>query len=211
MALAPHCHAIEIVGSLRRNKPKVHDIDIVCAPVLASKNVKDGLFEKSIAWWTGLDVLSRMQGGVVLCQSPQDTLAAVTDERLKCAGLIPWPAGDKSKPTPNLVRGPDQWDCTLMFFCMDDLSQKPKPPAWAGLPVDIYIVSQERFELTKLIRTGSKDHNMSLAKIAKSQGMKLHADGRGIETADGQMKQIGTEEQVFGLLKLPYKHPHERE
>lgn len=30
--LAPYCHRIEIAGSVRRNKPEVKDIEIVCIP-----------------------------------------------------------------------------------------------------------------------------------------------------------------------------------
>ncbi len=43
--LAPHCERIEIAGSIRRQKPDVGDIEIVCIP----KPYETGLFASGIA------------------------------------------------------------------------------------------------------------------------------------------------------------------
>ena len=43
--LRPHCDRIEIAGSIRRKKPEVKDIEIVCIP----KPYETGLFESGIA------------------------------------------------------------------------------------------------------------------------------------------------------------------
>jgi DNA polymerase/3'-5' exonuclease PolX len=43
--LSPHCERIEIAGSIRRQKPEVKDIEIVCIP----KPYDTGLFESGIA------------------------------------------------------------------------------------------------------------------------------------------------------------------
>ena len=43
--LAPHCHRIEIAGSIRRKKPEVKDIEIVAIP----KPYETGLFASGIA------------------------------------------------------------------------------------------------------------------------------------------------------------------
>lgn len=43
--LSPHCHRIEIAGSIRRKTPEVRDIEIVCIP----KPYDAGLFESGIA------------------------------------------------------------------------------------------------------------------------------------------------------------------
>jgi len=43
--LSPHCHRIEIAGSIRRKKPQVKDIELVCI----SKPYDVGLFESGIA------------------------------------------------------------------------------------------------------------------------------------------------------------------
>lgn len=43
--LSPHCYRIEIAGSIRRKKPDVKDIEIVCIP----KPYETGLFASGIA------------------------------------------------------------------------------------------------------------------------------------------------------------------
>lgn len=43
--LAPHCERVEIAGSIRRRKPEVKDIEIVCIP----KPFETGLFASGIA------------------------------------------------------------------------------------------------------------------------------------------------------------------
>lgn len=43
--LAPHCYRIEIAGSIRREKPEVKDIEVVCIPHIYDT----GLFESGIA------------------------------------------------------------------------------------------------------------------------------------------------------------------
>lgn len=43
--LAPHCHRIEIAGSIRRKHPECRDIEIVCIP----KPYQVGLFESGFA------------------------------------------------------------------------------------------------------------------------------------------------------------------
>ncbi len=44
--LAPHCYRCEIAGSIRREKPDVHDIEIVCSP-RSGKPLQMELFEES--------------------------------------------------------------------------------------------------------------------------------------------------------------------
>jgi DNA polymerase (family 10) len=79
-----------------------------------------------------------------------------------------------------------------------------------GIPVDIYIASPETWATLLLIRTGSKEHNIKLAQRAKELGMKLRASGEGIEQGDGRLLKIDAEEEIFGLLDLPYVRPEER-
>lgn len=43
--MAPHCERIEIAGSIRRQKPEVKDIEIVCIP----KPFQTGIFEDGFA------------------------------------------------------------------------------------------------------------------------------------------------------------------
>ena len=82
--------------------------------------------------------------------------------------------------------------------------------AKTGIPVDLYIATPETWTTLLLIRTGSKEHNIKLAQRARELGMKLRASGDGIEDANGQLLRVGTEEQLFSLLQVPYISPEAR-
>jgi DNA polymerase (family 10) len=95
-----------------------------------------------------------------------------------------------------------------------------------AVQVDIYIATPETWATLLLIRTGSAAHNISLCSRAKSMGMRLHADGRGLEHTDSAVAVFGvlsnvqvgvepvncsTEADIFKALGLPFKRPEERE
>lgn len=80
----------------------------------------------------------------------------------------------------------------------------------SGIPVDMYIATRETWATLLLIRTGSKDHNIKLARRARELGMKLRASGDGIEKDDGNLLRVEAEEDIFRLLDVPYVLPEER-
>lgn len=80
-----------------------------------------------------------------------------------------------------------------------------------GIPIDLYIASQETWATLLLIRTGSKEHNIRLCQRARQLGMMLHASGEGIQDAIGRLLPIYDEKDIFQLLKLPYKEPESRD
>jgi DNA polymerase/3'-5' exonuclease PolX len=147
--LKPACDRIEVVGSLRRGKPTVHDIDIVLLP--------------------------KLQSGPSL--------------EIVLSGLI-----QRGSLTP--VRGKDK----IRSFVATK----------TGVPVDIYVATEETWATLLLIRTGSKEHNIKLARRALDLGMKLRASGDGIEGSDGTLTRVTAEEEVFSLLGLSYLRPEER-
>jgi DNA polymerase (family 10) len=90
-----------------------------------------------------------------------------------------------------------------------------------GVSVDIYIATPETWATLLLIRTGSKESNVRLCSLARQKGMKLHADGRGLEKClAGQGYELDnsttskiicdTEESIFQTLGLPYLPPEKR-
>ena len=78
------------------------------------------------------------------------------------------------------------------------------------IPVDLYFATQEQWWTLVVIRTGSKEHNIKLCSRAKARGMKLHADGSGIEREDGTYLVPDGEEDIFGILGLAYLEPKDR-
>ena len=88
---------------------------------------------------------------------------------------------------------------------------------------DIYIANETTWATMMLIRTGSKAHNIFLCRLAKQKGMKLHADGSGLERLgetptmfnpdcdSGEPIKCETETEIFKALGLQYRQPSERE
>lgn len=140
--LKPLCSRIEVVGSIRRNKPLCRDVDIVLIPDRG------------------------------------------------CQGRLALALRDLG---PVIKSGP------LIHSCL-----------YRGQQADIYIATEQTWWTLMLIRTGSKEHNIKLCSRAKAMGMKLHADGSGLTRADGTLIVPSSEQDIFTILKLPYKRPEER-
>lgn len=84
-----------------------------------------------------------------------------------------------------------------------------------GMSVDLYLADENTFETLVLIRTGSKEHNIKLTKLARSKGLKLFASGKGlcqIDENDNIVKTISTQEnEILRILLGTIPAPHERE
>jgi DNA polymerase (family 10) len=79
-----------------------------------------------------------------------------------------------------------------------------------GLQVDFRVVAPEQFGNVLQHLTGSKQHNMALREYAVRRG--LHVSEYGIEDEqDGSKHTCAREEEVYGLLGLPFIEPELRE
>ncbi len=92
---------------------------------------------------------------------------------------------------------------------------------------EIYVATMATWATLLLIRTGSKAHNIKLCQLAKSKGMKLHADGSGLarvapipgpaavmefRASLGETPiTCQSETEIFNNLGLAYQAPGERE
>ena len=79
------------------------------------------------------------------------------------------------------------------------------------VPIDLYIANEQTWSTTLLIRTGSRLHNIKLAKKARELHMHLLGDGSGLMTAGGSVLPVQSEEEIFQLLGLTYRIPEERD
>jgi DNA polymerase/3'-5' exonuclease PolX len=162
--LLPFCKRIEIVGSLRRHKMAVNDIDLIAIPkliqlddeTLFGEPVQENLLDRK---------LSQM------CLSTELALEA---------------NGSKIKRFTKTVDG--------------DV-----------VPIDVYVSTEQTWWTLLLIRTGSRNHNVKLARKAIELGMHLKADGSGLLAPDGSLIQIYSEEGIFRHLGLEYRPPEERD
>jgi DNA polymerase (family 10) len=79
-----------------------------------------------------------------------------------------------------------------------------------GLDVDLRVVAPTQFGNLLQHLTGSKQHNMALREMAVRRG--LHVSEYGVlDDATGATHLCATEEEVYGLLGLPYIEPELRE
>ena len=80
-----------------------------------------------------------------------------------------------------------------------------------GFKFDLYLATDETWATLLLIRTGSKEHNIRLCKIAQAKGGKLHADGSGVRDDVGDLFRCVNELDVFRALGMDYVDPCNRE
>jgi len=78
-----------------------------------------------------------------------------------------------------------------------------------GTQYDIYICTEENWEVIKLIRTGSKEHNQKLCSLAIKQGLKLKAGGEGLVDNEGKVIS-NTEKGILEFLLGKNISPKER-
>ena len=141
-----YCEKIVVVGSIRRNKPTVRDVDFV-------------VVTNDLDWYNLGQELRRMKTKKVT-------------------------AGNKIIKT--------------LYPVKDKYFQ-----------LDFYRASNDNFGVIKLIRTGSADHNMWLAQLAISKGMRIKFSQGLIK--DEKVIAGKTEEGIFEALEIPYKEPKDRE
>jgi DNA polymerase (family 10) len=77
------------------------------------------------------------------------------------------------------------------------------------IDVDFRLVEPESYITALHHFTGSKDHNVKLRQIAKSQGKKISEYG--VEQEDSSNQTFQSEEEFFGHFGLPYFPPSVRE
>jgi DNA polymerase/3'-5' exonuclease PolX len=162
--ISASCERIQIVGSLRRLKLGVNDIDILVIPRLLQLD-DDSLFGEPVRE----NQLDKQLSHLCLSQ----------DLELESNG-------SKIKRFVKTVDGDT-------------------------VPIDLYIATEQTWWTLLLIRTGSRGHNIKLARRALELQMHLKADGSGLLTSSGSIVPIASEEDIFRLLNLEYRSPEDRE
>lgn len=76
--------------------------------------------------------------------------------------------------------------------------------------IDCYIATKKNFEVLVLIRTGSANHNIKLAKKALSLGLKLDFSKGLIDSKTGKVI-ANDEKSIFEALKIDYVEPEDRD
>ena len=89
--------------------------------------------------------------------------------------------------------------------------------AWAirwQINIDFFTTTERNWWNTLICRTGSADHNILIASIAREKGWKWNPAGAGFTRQDnyGRTEQhaVTSEEDLFQFLRMPYKPPRAR-
>jgi len=78
-----------------------------------------------------------------------------------------------------------------------------------GISVEVYLTNETEYEVIKLIRTGSTEHNKKLCILAKQKGWSLKAGGKGlVNSVCGVISN--TEKGILVELLGKYVEPEER-
>ena len=85
--------------------------------------------------------------------------------------------------------------------------------------IDIFVARREEADLLEKIpgnwatlvvcRTGSRQHNIRICKAAEDLDLRWDPY-KGLFTSDGELLHIGSEEELFELVDLPYLKPEDR-
>lgn len=185
-ALRPHCERVEAAGSIRRGKPFVNDIEIVCVPrtvkVATPKITRPGdLFSEQVE--VEEEVIMRVPGFVNLVDGWQ---------------------------TDSLGYGfQAQWhNCQTTKFGSAWTDRYCKFHLSNGTQVDLFVTVPEQWGYIMLIRTGSADFSKMIATRWSATG---HKGINGELTRNGLVLHFREEEELFAHLGLKTPHPSERE
>ena len=80
----------------------------------------------------------------------------------------------------------------------------------SGIPVDLFRTCPEKWFVSLVVRTESKDTNLRLTTGAQKQGGRLLAHGSGVQWSDGTITQAISERHGFELCQVPYLEPEQR-
>lgn len=89
--------------------------------------------------------------------------------------------------------------------------QKLASLTYQGAQVDLYFATPDTWATLLLIRTGSKENNIRLCKVAQARRWSLKANGSGLFDALGNRIAGDSEESIYAALGLQYQQPEERE
>lgn len=163
------CERFEFVGSYRRERDFIHDLDVVLIPNLSVEHHPD-------------------YQGDLFGGSTYEIFVSEFDKQL---GTL---------EDAGRIKGISSGDSLKRIIDLD-----------SGIQIDFYIANEKTWPVLKLIRTGSKEHNIMLAKRAKSMGMKLKANGDGLIDRNGSKLPVNIEEDIFEHLGLEFVKPENRE
>lgn len=196
--LAPYCERIEVVGSVRRRRSVCNDVDLVCIPRLTTETRQVDMFTTERVVTNQLRaflvdyVTEPSNGARWLGRAPNTSLQG---------GGSRAPAG--SSPSPSQGEGRGEGGPAPKLDAINLLLELRR------CQLDIFCATAQTWATLQLCRTGSKEHNIWLAKRAIDHGGHWNPY-KGLHLSEGLVTAT-TEEELYAALKLPYIAPENRE
>jgi DNA polymerase/3'-5' exonuclease PolX len=168
--LRPFTERIEIVGSIRRRRHLVKDIELLFIPKYRLK---------------AADLFSLQASEMADC-------ADNAIETLVTQGVI----AARANKLDRLTWGKEN---------------KLAVHVESGIPVDFFATTEDKWWNSLVVRTGGKQTNIRIAKLALEKGWSLEACGTGFRKLTGEAHyQTASEAEVFEFVGLPCLSPPQR-
>lgn len=177
--MRPHCDRIEIAGSIRRKRPTISDIEIVCIPRWEDREVQAGLFTETIK----VNLLYDRVTLSVEFEDAQGRSFNLTWIKTGVDEAIPWQVKKDGKYWRGSLAGAGRIDYVRL---------------------DLFLVSPDTWPVLFTIRTGSRDFSEALVTRAKMRGTPVK-EGRVINY--GKPVSLVEEEDFFKFLGLRWIPP----
>ncbi len=182
--IGPYCERIEIAGSIRRRRPDVGDMELVCIPKTETRaDIDSGdqaiLFDFAPAEPVEVDLLHEFLTDLV------DRDVGILSHRLDSRGRKTF-----GKLNKNLVHDP------------------------SGIPVDVFATTPQNWGMAMFVRTGPKEWVKRAMMRFIALGHRGHASaGVTVNSKDPAERQdidCPTEQRVFDLLEWRWRDPEHR-
>jgi len=133
-------------------------------------------------------------------------------QRIQIAGSI-----RRKKPTVNdidlVIIPSDPWNLHHELRGLGQVrqsGQKTMRIMVESTQLDVYFADADTWATLLLIRTGSEENNIRLAKTAQKKGWRLAASGHGLLNENGERIAGDSEQSIYEALGLPWQMPEER-
>lgn len=190
-ALEESCERIEVAGSIRRGRPEVGDIELLCVSNLGAylPVLKPAEAQATFDWEVPDSTSHNLPGDTRF--DPEYPSLDVTVQNLINAGQL------AKRPNKN---------GSFSFGVKNKLLVHVE----SGIPVDIFSTPKENWGMALVVRTGSANFNKRMMAAFIEKGMEGHAYG-GV-TVPGRPFQVAcpTEQSVFDLLEWDFILPEDR-
>ncbi len=214
--IEPYCERVKVVGSLRRGRPTVGDLEYVVIPRFEERP-GGGLFgaeepELVNLLWSRLDELVE-SGEPAFDEEYLDGWPDPEPDE-------PYDECEDMEPTTFGARyGYDHWEiCKALRGNPPKTCWGPKLRAvhFRGMTHEIYTADADNWGSMVLIRTGPADFSRWVVTELQKHGLR-HKDGRVVDTTKADPDHTGanviptpTEQRVFELIGTTYRKPKDR-